>query len=77
MIYGETGDPEDCDSDGEDHCGDESRYAVMSRPIAPIKKEKKPWDHLPLKEAVRWERIMSDFERSKEMDDDKAFLEIL
>jgi len=27
--------PEDVDTDGEDHCGDEVRYALMSRPILP------------------------------------------
>ena len=77
LIYAETGDPEDCNTDGEDHCGDESRYAVMSRPIAPKKREAKPWDHLPLKDATRWDRIQADFDRSKEDEQTQNFLEIL
>jgi hypothetical protein len=28
-------DPEDVDTDAEDHAGDETRYAVMSRPYQP------------------------------------------
>ena len=27
--------PEDLDTDGEDHCADEARYFLMSRPIKP------------------------------------------
>jgi hypothetical protein len=33
--------PEDVDTDGEDHAGDEARYAVMSRPQPTITREKK------------------------------------
>ena len=32
--------PEDLDTDGEDHCADESRYFCMARPIAPRLPEK-------------------------------------
>ena len=31
--------PEDVDTDGEDHCGDEARYGCMSRPYIPKTKE--------------------------------------
>ena len=34
--------PEDCDSDQEDHCYDVTRYAFMSRPILPKRKFKAP-----------------------------------
>lgn len=77
LIYADTGDPEDCNSDGEDHCGDESRYAVMSRPFSPVKKEVKPWDHLPLKDATRWDRINEDFQRAKDDEETKRILEII
>ena len=77
LIYGETGDPEDCNSDGEDHAGDESRYAVMSRPLTPVKKEKKPWDDLPLKDATRWDRIQADFDRNKDDEETRRILEII
>lgn len=77
LIYADTGNPEDCNTDGEDHAGDMSRYGAMSRPIAPVKKEAKPWDHLPLKDATRWERIQADFDRNKEEEQSKQFLEML
>lgn len=38
--------PEDLDTDGEDHVADEARYACMSRPWVPLKKEP-PKDHPP------------------------------
>lgn len=34
--------PEDIDTDGEDHAGDEARYACMSRPWIPIEKKVVP-----------------------------------
>jgi hypothetical protein len=77
LIYAETGDPEDCNTDGEDHCGDQDRYAVMSRPLTPVKKEPKAWDHLPLKDATRWDRIQADFDEKKEDEESKKFLELL
>lgn len=77
LIHSETGDPEDCCTDGDDHCGDMSRYACMSRPSMSEKKEVKPWDHLPLKDAMRWDRIQEDFERNKEEEETKKVLEIL
>ena len=40
MMYSETH-PEDIDTKLEDHCPDEIRYAVMSRPIKPIIAEEK------------------------------------
>jgi len=33
--------PEDLDTDGEDHVADEWRYMCMSRPVKPLRKEKK------------------------------------
>lgn len=41
MIHDEVR-PEDCDTTGEDHCGDSTRYAVMSRPEPFPIEEKKP-----------------------------------
>ena len=34
--------PEDVMTDSEDHCGDEARYACMSRPWVPMKEAPKP-----------------------------------
>ena len=34
--------PEDVMTDSEDHCGDECRYACMSRPWVPMKEAPKP-----------------------------------
>lgn len=34
--------PEDVDTDGEDHAGDETRYAVMSRPYTQVKARNEP-----------------------------------
>jgi phage terminase large subunit len=38
-LIHDNNNPEDVDSDGEDHCGDEFRYAVMSRPRPTLDKE--------------------------------------
>lgn len=38
QVY-DTNNVEDLDTDGEDHAADESRYAVMSRPILPVRKK--------------------------------------
>lgn len=35
---------EDVMTDSEDHCGDEARYACMSRPWVPVKEDPKPQD---------------------------------
>jgi hypothetical protein len=32
LVHAETGDPEDCDTDGEDHPPDTVRYGLMTRP---------------------------------------------
>lgn len=33
VLQHDEHDPEDVDTEGEDHAGDETRYAVMSRPF--------------------------------------------
>ncbi|MDP3940174.1 MAG: terminase family protein [Deltaproteobacteria bacterium] len=38
--------PEDVDTDGEDHAPDEARYACMSRPYQPVKREPEKPKHL-------------------------------
>jgi hypothetical protein len=38
--------PEDVDTEGEDHAGDEWRYACMSRPFSP------PAEHVPKKPDI-------------------------
>jgi hypothetical protein len=40
--------PEDVDTDGEDHAPDEARYACMSRPYQPLKREPERPKHLVL-----------------------------
>lgn len=51
--------PEDLDTDGEDHVADEARYACMSRPWVPLKKEP-PKDHPPEFRAGPGGMIVSD-----------------
>lgn len=46
--------PEDVDSDGEDHAGDEWRYACMSRPYTP------PAGQTPSKKKDRWVGAFDD-----------------
>ena len=52
--------PEDMDTDGEDHCADETRYACMARPwIKTQPKPDKPWEFKPMtfnEAALRAER---------------------
>ena len=40
LQYSET-EPEDLDTDGEDHIADETRYFLMSRPISPVPAKRK------------------------------------
>ena len=48
-LQSDTDRPEDCDSDGEDHCADETRYACMSRPYtAPL-----PAELIPQRDGYR------------------------
>lgn len=42
VLQHDEGDPEDLDTDSEDHAADEIRYAVMSRPWRPAPKPGKP-----------------------------------
>lgn len=42
VLQHDEGDPEDLDTDSEDHAADEIRYAVMSRPWKPAPKPGKP-----------------------------------
>jgi hypothetical protein len=54
--------PEDIDSDGEDHCGDAGRYAMMSRPWTRMPELPKPIrgaDKMTLGEAWRLARPRS------------------
>lgn len=62
LVYDELK-PEDCNTEGEDHCPDRDRYACMSRPLPIPRKERKPWDDLPLKDAIRADKIHADFEK--------------
>ena len=55
LIYDEKN-VEDIDTDGEDHCYDESRYVMMKNPIAPRLRQKaaaKPYDPLDLGEETQ------------------------
>ena len=51
-IMPDDSNPEDVDTDMEDHCWDETRYSLVSRHLKPVKKEKKEgpkpgtFDHL-------------------------------
>ena len=42
FLQHDPGRPEDVMTDSEDHCGDETRYACMSRPWVPMKEALKP-----------------------------------
>lgn len=46
-LQHDPGDTEDVDTDGEDHAGDETRYAVMARPWLPDGVENRPEGSLP------------------------------
>ena len=50
--------PEDLDTDGEDHAGDEWRYACMSRPYQPVKAE--PPKPTELQYEVRNGRVLAN-----------------
>lgn len=54
---------EDVDSDGEDHIGDEFRYACMSRPLLRAAKPKQ--DDLALGEKMTFDRMMKLTEEQK------------
>jgi hypothetical protein len=46
VLMSDERNPEDVKKEGEDHVGDEARYACMSRPMVRYKPEepKNPWD---------------------------------
>lgn len=50
--------PEDVDSEGEDHCGDETRYACMSRPFVRVLKQE------PIVDS--WSRAFAAMDRGDE-----------
>ncbi len=39
LVYS-SANPEDLDTEGEDHAADEIRYMCMSRPVAPVVRER-------------------------------------
>jgi phage terminase large subunit len=51
--------PEDVDTDGDDHCGDETRYAVMSRPVIDLTSGQAEVD--AYRERRRLEGLYRDF----------------
>ena len=63
MLQFDSNRYEDVDSSGEDHAGDETRYAVMSRPWQPAEAKApvpiqwpKPLDEIPITEYLRQKR---------------------
>lgn len=60
LIHDETK-VEDLDSDGEDHAADEWRYAVMSRPVSPVKVVKGPARY-----SLEWADKMAETQASNQ-----------
>ncbi len=74
---GTTGESEPKPYKSFDHACDCLRYLVASRPMEPKELEKKPWDHLPLKDANRWDNLQQDLDRRSDDQITKEFLENL
>lgn len=64
LVFDETN-PEDLNSEGEDHAADELRYGVMSRPQAP---NKPPEPYTP--QGFFWNRVKKDIAHHKDDDSD-------
>lgn len=69
-------DPEDMDTDGEDHCADTDRYMVMSRPsfigASAVVPEVKPENLVEL-----FKKKINDYEKKKNKQNDREFKFIL
>lgn len=76
-MEGTSGESEPKPYKAFDHACDCLRYLVASRPQEPKPKETKPWDHLPLKDANRWDNLQKDVERKTETAIDQDFLQNL
>lgn len=67
LLQHDESHPEDVDTDGEDHAGDETRYAVMSRPwlpasrpkSAPLAGPRNPWD-MPILDLIKRQKRLRE-----------------
>ena len=76
-VEGTSGESEPKPYKSYDHACDCLRYMVASRPLEPREKEKKPWDNLPLKDAIRADRIEKDLLGKQANEEAREFLDIL